>query len=97
MLQFTFSGFEIQHITSSEVLLAITARALTSTGTCPSCGQVTAHVHSYYTRIPQDLPVSGRRVQLVLRVRRFRCPNPQCSRQLDDGLSMGPASKRCEV
>src|SRR5437879_11991195 len=81
MLPFTFAGFEIQHITSSKTRLTITARALTSTGTWPSCGQVTAHVHSYYTRTPQDLPVSGRRVQLVLRVRRFRCPNPQCSQQ----------------
>jgi transposase len=81
MLPFTFAGFEIQHMTSSETMLTITARALTSTGTCPSCGQATAHVHSYYTRTPQDLPVSGRIVQLALRVRRFRCPNPQCSRQ----------------
>jgi transposase len=81
MLPFTFSGFEIQHMTSNETMLTITARALTSTGICPSCGQETAHVHSYYTRTPQDLPVSGRRVQLVLRVRRFRCPNPQCCRQ----------------
>ncbi len=68
-------------MTSNETMLTITARALTSTGICPSCGQETAHVHSYYTRTPQDLPVSGRRVQLVLRVRRFRCPNPQCCRQ----------------
>lgn len=81
MLPFTFAGFEIQHMTSSETMLTITARALTSTGTCPSCGQATAHVQSYYTRTPQDLPVSGRIVQLSLCVRRFRCPNPQCSRQ----------------
>src|SRR5215467_777716 len=81
MLPFTFAGFEIQHIASSETMLTITARAFTSSATCPSCGHETAHVHSYYTRTPQDLPVSGRRVQLVLRVRRFRCPNPQCSRQ----------------
>ena len=81
MLPFTFAGFEIQHITSSETLLTITARALTSTSACPSCSQASTHVHSYYTRSPQDLPISGRRVQLVLRVRRFRCPNPQCPQQ----------------
>jgi transposase len=81
MLQFTFAGFEIQHIASSENLLTITARALTPTSACPSCDQASTHVHSYYTRSPQDLPISGRKVQLVLRVRRFRCPNPQCSRK----------------
>ncbi len=81
MLPFTLAGFEIQHIASSENRLTITARALTPTSACPSCSQASTHVHSYYTRSPQDLPISGRRVQLVLRVRRFRCPNRQCSRQ----------------
>ena len=81
MLQFTFAGFEIQHIASSENLLTITARAFTPMSACPSCHRVSNHVHSYYTRSPQDLPISGRRVQLVLRVRRFRCSNPQCPRQ----------------
>lgn len=81
MLPFTFAGFEIQHIVSRENLLTITARALTPTSVCPSCHQVSAHVHSYYTRFPQDLPISGQQVQLMLRVRRFRCPNPQCPRQ----------------
>ncbi len=81
MLQFTFAGFEIQHTASSENLLTITACALLPTSTCPSCSHASNHVHSYYTRSPQDLPISGRRVQLVLRVRRFRCPNPQCQKQ----------------
>jgi transposase len=81
MLQFTFAGFEIQHIASGENLLTITARALKPTSACPSCDQASTHVHSYDTRSPADLPISGQRVQLVLRVRRFRCPNAQCSRQ----------------
>jgi hypothetical protein len=29
MFQFTFAGFEVQHIASSETMLTITARALT--------------------------------------------------------------------
>jgi transposase len=81
MLQFTFAGFEIQHIASSETMLTITACALTKTGACPSCGEKTSHVHSYYQRHPQDLPISGLQVQLILRVRRFRCLNSQCARQ----------------
>jgi transposase len=81
MLPFIFAGFEIHQVTSSEKLLTITARAFTPTAACPSCHQFSSHVHSYYTRSPQDLPISSRSVQLVLRVRRFRCCNPQCSRQ----------------
>src|SRR5712691_12252180 len=80
MLQFTFAGCEVQHIASSETMLTITACALTKTGACPSCGEETSHVHSYYQRHPQDLPISGLQVQLILRVRRFRCLNVQCAR-----------------
>src|SRR5438067_2249282 len=81
MLPFTFAGFEIQHIMSSETQVTITARALTATSACPSCSGSSTHVHSYYTRSPQDLPISGRRVRLVLQVRRFRCPNAHCPRR----------------
>ena len=81
MLQFTFAGFEVQQITKVETMLTITARALTKTGVCPSCGEETSRVHSYYQRHPQDLPISGLQVQLILRVRRFRCLNFQCPRQ----------------
>jgi len=81
MLPFTFAGFEIQHIASSQTQLTITARALMPASICPSCHQVSTHIHSYDTRSPQDLPISGQRVQLVLRVRRFRCLNAQCPRK----------------
>ncbi|WP_126601734.1 ISL3 family transposase [Dictyobacter aurantiacus] len=95
MLPFSFAGFEIQHIASRENLLTITARALTSTSACPSCSQPSTHVHSYYTRSPQDLPISGRSVQLMLQVRRFRCPNPQCSQQtFAERLPQVPVSAR---
>lgn len=82
MLPFTFAGFEVQHIASRENLLTITARALAKTGICPSCGEETSHIHSYYQRHPQDLPISGLQVQLVLRVRRFRCGNASCARHI---------------
>jgi transposase len=81
MLPFTFAGFEVQHLARSENLLTMTARALMPTAACPSCSQASTHVHSYDRRTPQDLPVSGQRVQLVLRVRRFRCPNRQGPQQ----------------
>lgn len=48
-------------------------------------------------RHPQDLPCDGRTVTLILKVRRFRCPNTRCSRrtfseQFPDWL---PAHARC--
>lgn len=80
-LPFSLPGFAIQHITNLREILTITAYATSATAVCPSCQHVTRRVHSYYTRSPQDLPVSGHIVQLVLRVRRFRCLNHHCQRQ----------------
>ena len=77
MFQFTFAGFEVQHIASSETMLTMTARALTKRGTCPSCGEETSHVHSYYQRHPQDLPISGYAVELKVRMGQFLCDRCQ--------------------
>ncbi len=80
-LPFSLPGFAIEQITTLRTILTITACATRLTAVCPSCQHVSRRVHSYYTRSPQDLPVSGHMVHLVLRVRRFRCLNPACPRQ----------------
>lgn len=81
MLPFSLPGFEIQQLDRIESTFVITARALSPTAVCPACQQVSHRIHSYYIRSPQDLPVSGQAVQLVLHVRRFRCQNRACRRQ----------------
>ncbi|NTX41686.1 ISL3 family transposase [Myxococcus sp. CA033] len=48
---------------------------------CPSCQTPSTAVHGSYVRRPADLPATGRVVQLELRVRRFCCRNPECSRR----------------
>lgn len=73
----------------------ITACATSPAEVCPSCQQVSHRVHSYYTRSPQDLPISGRLVQLILPVRRFRCQNRQCQRRtFAERLTAVPVSAR---
>lgn len=59
----------------------VTASPTCLTAVCPACHQVSQSIHSYYTRSPHDLPVSGQAVQLTLRVRRFRCRNQDCQQQ----------------
>ena len=81
MLPFSLPGFEIQQVHSDKSILVITARTLSPTSICPRCQQVSHRVHSYYTRSPRDLPVSGKAVRLVLHVRRFRCQNRHCQQQ----------------
>ena len=52
------------------------------TAPCPRCAQVSDRVHSRYRRTLHDLPWADTTVILRLRVRRFRCTNPTCSRAI---------------
>jgi transposase len=80
-LPFELPGFTVTHVESREKTVVIDATAQKTTANCPGCQQPSLSVHSYYQRSPQDLPVSGKTVRLVLRVRRFRCQNPQCAQR----------------
>ena len=48
---------------------------------CPGCGQSSQAIHSHYCRRLRDIPISTWHVQLVIRIRRFRCQNRECTRQ----------------
>ena len=45
---------------------------------CPACGRISRSGHGHYQRHAADRPCFERRVQLAVRVRRFRCRNPAC-------------------
>lgn len=81
-LPFQLPGFQVTHVLVTETKLVVRAVACRATAACPSCQQLSSHVHSYYWRSPKDLPVSGKPVQLVLQVRRFRCRNPECQQRV---------------
>jgi len=49
---------------------------------CPECGRPSHARHSSYLRRLQDLPWQGLTVQILLRVRRYRCRNHSCARQV---------------
>lgn len=62
------------------------------------CGRLSTQVQSRYERCLNDLPAHGRRVRIQLQVRRFRCRDEGCPRQifaerLDEGLAQ-PWSRR---
>jgi transposase len=58
--------------------IQLTARVLALSALCPHCGTASTAVHSYYTRQPRDLPLSGQAVRLLLHLRRFRCRAATC-------------------
>ena len=63
---------------------AITAVVTTTAqeAVCPLCQRCSARTHSRYVRAVADLPWMGCAVRLELHVRRFFCPNPECTRQI---------------
>jgi transposase len=60
------------------VLLAATA----PTAACPCCGAASDRVHSRYRRTVADLALRDRPVALRLVVRKFRCRNADCPREI---------------
>ncbi len=80
-IPFSLPGFEVTEVISTKEQLIICATSQSVQAECPACHEDSQQVHSYYQRSPRDLPVSGQAVQLQLRVRRFRCLNPQCSQK----------------
>lgn len=81
MLPFFLPSFEVQEISATAAEITVTACATSKTAVCPACQHPSSRLHSFYTRIPADLPVSGQAVRLSLRVRRFRCQNQACHKR----------------
>ena len=79
-LPFTLPGFEVDEVQEHGSVIEITAHSIAVAAVCPACLQRSRHVHSYYRRLPVDLPVADRRVSLALTVRRFRCLNKRCAK-----------------
>jgi transposase len=61
--------------------ITVIAQAIGSRSPCPRCGELSARIHSRYTRTLADLPWQGRAVRIELRVRRFFCLAAACPRQ----------------
>jgi transposase len=58
----------------------IHASSTSQTATCPACGQSSQSLYSRYARILDNLVIAEKSVSLHLRVRRYRCRNPDCAR-----------------
>ena len=76
------SGFKVDRMTIVGTDVVITIRHQSPVGICPSCGRASRRVHSRYSRRVADLPLSGRRVRLIVAARRFRCDAVLCRRRI---------------
>lgn len=78
-IPFALPGFAIDGVDEHDDVLIVHAHSLASTAICPYCGHSSRRVHSYYAQSPRDLSCTGRKIRLILGVRRFRCPNTACT------------------
>ncbi|MGO8063619.1 ISL3 family transposase [Rhizobium johnstonii] len=75
-------GFIAECITHIDDETCILLSRNGATAACPECGRMSRTVRSRYCRQVADLPLSGRRVRLIVRTRRFTCDAVLCGRQI---------------
>ena len=79
-----FSGLSslvIEDVTDQDGVIVVRARTAGGPVACPRCGGPTGHLHGYCGRTLADVPADGRPVVVRVRVRRMRCPVPDCPAQ----------------
>jgi transposase len=76
-----FPGLTIIETKVTEAEFFMSLQSTQASATCSNCGAVSKRVHSSYLRRVQDTPIGLFIVWLQLKVRRFRCDNPNCRQQ----------------
>ncbi len=76
------AGLVIDGIALEADRMLITAHPSAADAACPDCGLASTRIHSRYERRLRDLPSHGHAVHLRVQVRRFRCGNAECPRQI---------------
>jgi transposase len=72
------AGLRVHRVEDAGAAVMIAASYRADSACCPRCGLESARVHGGYARTVADGAAGGRPVLIILRVRRFRCRNPQC-------------------
>ena len=78
-----FSGLSplvVDEVADEGERIRIRARTGDGSAACPGCGAASVRVHGYHERQVDDVALDGRRVLVVVRVRRLVCPTDGCQR-----------------
>src|SRR5438067_10588921 len=75
-------GMMIEQIQIRDNAVTIEVVSTSPTSCCPLCSHPSSSIHCHYQRTLRDAPCAGRRVQLLLTVRKFCCRNPYCERKV---------------
>ena len=71
-------GFVVDHLDIGADQIGLTVRSSAAAASCPSCAASSRRVQSRYRHGVADLPLGGRRVDITILARRFRCEVPSC-------------------
>ena len=75
-------GFVVDHLDIDTDRIGLTVRSPAVAACCPSCAAPSRRVQSRYQRRAADLPLGGRRVDITILARRFRCEVPSCPKRV---------------
>jgi transposase len=75
-------GLEVKSGDVTDQVIALMVISTQQHPCCPLCGSSASRVHSYYRRQLTDLSCAGRRVRLLLQVRKFFCDEKTCARKI---------------
>jgi transposase len=78
----TDDGLRLDDVSIGPDQIIATLEATAPRSTCPACGTWSETIHSLYQRTIADLPWGRQTVRLHLRVRKFFCRQPTCSRRV---------------
>jgi len=73
-----FAAAAVDSVELSGDLVTFRVRAKGGDAACPGCRRRSSRVHARYQRQLADLPLGGRRVQVIADIRRFKCLNSRC-------------------
>jgi transposase len=76
------AGFIAERIMQFDDETRILLSRSSATASCPACERMSRTVRSRYCRQVADLPLSGKRVRLLVQTRRFACDAVLCGRQI---------------
>jgi transposase len=93
------SHFEYEKHEVDGVVTRLHVHSTRNEAVCPYCGAVSSKVHSVYFRKFRDLPIQGKKTEIVINNRKYFCSNPECSHKtfaesFDCLPKMGRRSKR---
>ncbi|WP_143000729.1 transposase family protein [Andreesenia angusta] len=78
----TYRYLKVKSIESSKSEILINFKSKRKTMLCPDCGSETSKHTTYFNRTLQDLPIIDKALILNIRLKKFGCENPDCSRKV---------------